>query len=77
MLFHTPHVQHFAESVSDVANAGQVLIDEPTFLQVKDSLSVLGTLNESGYDDKALSKLTHAQLVDKLHNQLVCGSCIR
>eukprot|EP00878_Enallax_costatus_P004317 GHUV01004548.1.p1 GENE.GHUV01004548.1~~GHUV01004548.1.p1 ORF type:complete len:1095 (+),score=312.31 GHUV01004548.1:392-3676(+) len=65
------------EYISDVANAGQVLIDEATFLQVKDSLSVLGTLNENGYDDRALTKLMHAQLVDKLHNQIACGSCIR
>lgn len=66
-----------AECISDVANAGQVLIDEQTFLQIKDSLSVLGTLNESGYDDRMLNKLMHAQLVDKLQHQIACGRCVK
>lgn len=66
-----------AEYISDVANAGQILIDEVTFLHIKDALSVLGTLHEGGYDDRMLSSLMKAQLVDKLQHQVACGRCIK
>lgn len=63
---------HVADLVSDVANGGQILIDEPTFLLVKDSLTVLGTVGESGYDDVLLQQLLQAKVVGKLQQQLAC-----
>lgn len=63
--------------MSDVANGGQVLLDETTFLTVKDSLSVLGTVNESGYDDKMLQQLMHAQVVGKVKQKVGCAACAR
>jgi hypothetical protein len=65
-----------AELVSDVANGGQVLIDEPTFLLVKDSLSLLGTVSEAGYDDRMLQRLTQARVVGRLQQQVACAGCL-
>ncbi|WIA41351.1 hypothetical protein OEZ86_004944 [Tetradesmus obliquus] len=64
------------ELVSDVANGGQVLIDEPTFLLVKDSLSLLGTVSEAGYDDRLLQRLNQARVVGRLQQQVACVSCL-
>jgi hypothetical protein len=63
--------------VCDVANAGQILIDEATFLLVKDSLSALGTVNEGGYDDQMLQELMQSQAIGKLQQQVACGACTR
>jgi hypothetical protein len=60
--------------VSDVANGGQVLIDEPTFLLVKDSLSLLGTVSEAGYDDRMLQRLNQAKVVGRLQQQVACAT---
>jgi hypothetical protein len=65
-----------SELVSDVANGGQVLIDEPTFLLVKDSLSLLGTVSEAGYDDRMLQRLNQAKVVGRLQQQVACASCL-
>jgi hypothetical protein len=65
-----------AELVSDVANGGQVLIDEPTFLLVKDSLSLLGTVSEAGYDDRMLQRLNQARVVGRLQQQVACAGCL-
>jgi hypothetical protein len=65
-----------AELVSDVANGGQVLIDEPTFLLVKDSLSLLGTVSEAGYDDRMLQRLNQARVVGRLQQQVACVRCL-
>jgi hypothetical protein len=65
-----------AELVSDVANGGQVLIDEPTFLLVKDSLSLLGTVSEAGYDDRMLQRLNQARVVGRLQQQVACVGCL-
>lgn len=56
-----------------------MLCDESTFLSIKDSLSVLGTVNEGGYDNDLLQSLMHAQVVGKLQRQMACvGSpCLR
>jgi len=43
VVLFSPVVLH-AELVSDVAAGGQVLMDEATFKIIKDSLSVLGTV---------------------------------
>ncbi|KAF6263274.1 hypothetical protein COO60DRAFT_1671048 [Scenedesmus sp. NREL 46B-D3] len=64
------------ELVSDVADGGQVLIDEPTFLLVKDSLSLLGTVSEAGYDDHMLQRLNQAKVVGRLQQQVACGGCL-
>jgi hypothetical protein len=63
-----------AELVSDVANGGQVLIDEPTFLLVKDSLSLLGTVSEAGYDDRMLQRLNQARVVGRLQQLVACAT---
>ncbi|WIA41730.1 hypothetical protein OEZ86_009073 [Tetradesmus obliquus] len=60
------------ELVSDVANGGQILLDEPTFLLVKDSLTVLGTVNDAGFDDSMLQQLLQAKVVGRLQEQLAC-----
>ncbi|WIA30200.1 hypothetical protein OEZ86_000292, partial [Tetradesmus obliquus] len=66
------------DMVCDVANAGQILMDEPTFLLVKDSLSALGTVNEGGYDDAMLQQLMQSQAIGKLQQQVACGGvCAR
>jgi hypothetical protein len=61
-----------AELVSDVANGGQILLDEPTFLLIKDSLTVLGTVNDAGFDDSMLQQLLQAKVVGRLQEQLAC-----
>jgi hypothetical protein len=61
-----------AELVSDVASGGQILLDEPTFLLIKDSLTVLGTVNDAGFDDSMLQQLLHAKVVGRLQEQLAC-----
>jgi hypothetical protein len=61
--------------VSEVANGGQVLMDENTFKAIKDSLSVLGTVNEAGYDDRQLQQLLHSRVVHRLQHHMLCGSC--
>uniref|UniRef100_A0A383VLE1 Guanylate cyclase domain-containing protein n=1 Tax=Tetradesmus obliquus TaxID=3088 RepID=A0A383VLE1_TETOB len=66
--------QRAKELVSDVANGGQVLIDEPTFLLVKDSLSLLGTVSEAGYDDRLLQRLNQARVVGRLQQQVACAT---
>jgi hypothetical protein len=67
-----------AELLSDVANGGQVLLDEATFTQVKDSLAVLGTVNDGGYDDVLLQSLMRGQVVDKMKRQVACAAmCVR
>jgi hypothetical protein len=58
--------------VSDVANGGQILLDEPTFLLIKDSLTVLGTVSDSGFDDSMLQQLLQAKVVGRLQEQLAC-----
>jgi len=58
-----------------VAAGGQVLMDETTFKIIKDSLSVLGTVNESGYDDSSLQQLKKQQVVGNLQRQVACDSC--
>eukprot|EP00882_Tetradesmus_deserticola_P006586 GHRQ01006933.1.p1 GENE.GHRQ01006933.1~~GHRQ01006933.1.p1 ORF type:complete len:343 (+),score=136.35 GHRQ01006933.1:148-1029(+) len=63
--------------VCDVANAGQVLMDKATFLLIKDSLSVLGTVSEGGYDDQMLQALMHSQAIGQLQQQVACGACAR
>lgn len=66
-----------SELVSDVANGGQVLIDEPTFLLVKDSLSLLGTVSEAGYDDRLLQRLNQARVVGRLQQVACATACSR
>jgi hypothetical protein len=66
-----------ADLVCDVANAGQILMDESTFLLVKDSLSALGTVNEGDYDDQMLQALMQSQAIGKLQQQVACGACTR
>jgi hypothetical protein len=61
--------------VSDVANGGQILVDENTFKAIKDSLSVLGTVNDAGYDDRQLQQLLHSRVVHRLQQQMLCGAC--
>jgi hypothetical protein len=51
-----------------------VLIDEPTFLLVKDSLSLLGTVSEAGYDDRMLQRLNQARVVGRLQQQVACAT---
>lgn len=63
--------------MSEVANGGQVLIDETTFSLIKDALSVLGTVSESGYDDDMLRQLTRAAMVGKLQRHVACQDCYR
>lgn len=63
------------DCVSEVANGGQILLDENTFRAIKDSLSVLGTVNEAGYDDRQLQQLLHTQVVNRLQHHVCCGSC--
>jgi hypothetical protein len=58
-----------------VANGGQVLLDENTFKAIKDSLSVLGTVNEAGYNDRQLQLLLHSRVVHRLQHHMLCGSC--
>lgn len=64
-----------ADYVSDVANGGQILLDEHTFRAIKDSLSVLGTVNEGGYDDRQLQQLLHSRVVSRLQHHMLCGAC--
>lgn len=64
-----------ADYVSDVANGGQILLDENTFKAIKDSLSVLGTVNEAGYDDRQLQQLLHTRVVNRLQHHILCGTC--
>lgn len=64
-----------ADYVSEVANGGQILMDENTFRAIKDSLSVLGTVNESGYDDRQLQQLLHNRVVNRLQHHMSCGTC--
>jgi hypothetical protein len=67
-----------AELLSDVANGGQVLLDETTFSLVKDSLAVLGTVSDSGYDDAMLQALMRGQVVEKMRRQVACAAlCVR
>jgi hypothetical protein len=66
-----------AELVSEVANAGQVLMDEPTFRLVKDSLNMLGMVTESGYDDTALQSMLQSQMMSGIQRQVGCSSCTR
>jgi hypothetical protein len=73
--WHCSSVGCVAELVSDVAAGGQVLMDETTFKIIKDSLSVLGTVNESGYDDSSLQQLKKQQVVGNLQRQVACHSC--
>lgn len=56
-----------------------MLVDESTFVSIKDSLSVLGTVNEHGYDHELLQQLMHAQVVGKLQRQVGCAvsPCLR
>jgi hypothetical protein len=61
--------------VSEAANGGQVLMDEATFKAIKDSLSVLGTVNENGYDDRQLQQLLHSRVVNRLQHHMCCGMC--
>lgn len=68
LLLHTDYV-------SDVANGGQVLMDERTFKLVKHSLSALGTVDENGYNDKQLQQLMHAQVVAKMQCGTGCFRC--
>uniref|UniRef100_A0A383WDG8 Guanylate cyclase domain-containing protein n=1 Tax=Tetradesmus obliquus TaxID=3088 RepID=A0A383WDG8_TETOB len=66
------------ELLSDVANGGQILLDEPTFSLVKDSLAVLGTVNDGGYDDALLQDLMRGQVVEKMKRQVACAAlCVR
>lgn len=64
-----------ADYVSDLANGGQILVDENTFKAIKDSLSVLGTVNEAGYDDRQLQQLLHSRVVNRLQQHMLCGAC--
>jgi hypothetical protein len=67
-----------AELLSDVANGGQILLDEATFSLVKNSLAVLGTVNDSGYDDAMLQALMRGQVVEKMRRQVACAAlCVR
>jgi hypothetical protein len=52
-----------------------VLLDEPTFLAVKDCLSLLGTVTEAGVDDQMVQQLMQAQVVHKLQRHIACRSC--
>jgi hypothetical protein len=40
--------------VSDLGNGGQVLIDGPTFEQIKDRVQDLGAVDHYGYNDRML-----------------------
>jgi hypothetical protein len=60
-----------ADYVSDVANGGQVLIDERTFKLVKHSLSALGTVDENGYNDKQLQQRLQARAAARM--QMACA----
>ena len=67
-----------ADFISDVANGGQVLIDERTFKLVKHSLSALGTVDENGYNEKQLQQMMQARVVARLQRHVACGAgCIR
>ncbi len=81
VLFCTVLYCHYTDCcagiVSEVANGGQVLIDETTFSLIKDALSVLGTVSESGYDDDMLRQLTRAAMVGKLQRHVACQDCYR
>jgi len=64
--------------VSDVANGGQILIDDRTFRLIKHSLSALGTVDENGFNDKQLQQLLQAQVVARLQRHVACGvGCCR
>lgn len=65
-----------ADLVSDVANGGQILMDENTFRLVKDCLSVLGTVTETGFDNKVVQQLMQAQVLGK-HKWHACNACVR
>jgi hypothetical protein len=69
------HLLPAADYVSEVANGGQTLLDEATFKAIKDSLSVLGTVNGSGYDDRQLQQLLHNRVVNRLQHHILCGTC--
>jgi hypothetical protein len=55
-----------------------VLLDEATFSLVKDSLAMLGTVNDGGYDDVLLQALMRGQVVEKMKRQVACAAlCVR
>jgi hypothetical protein len=64
------HLPLPAELLSDVAKGGQILLDEATFGVVKNSLVVLGTVNDSGYGDDMLQALMRGQVVEKMRRQV-------
>lgn len=45
-----------------------MLLDDVTFKCVKDSLSVLGTVTDNGYNDRQLQQLLQAQAMCKVTN---------
>lgn len=59
--------------MSDVANGGQVLLDEHTFRLIKHSLSALGTVDENGYNDKQLQQKLHAKVVARVQ-RVACAA---
>lgn len=64
--------------VSEVANGGQVLLDEQTFKQIKHHLSTLGTVDENGYNHRQLQQRLHAEAVAKMRRRVACGTgCCR
>jgi hypothetical protein len=66
-----------ADDVSDVANGGQVLLDEHTFRLIKHSLSALGTVDENGYNDKQLQQLLHARVMARMQRVACAANCCR
>lgn len=64
--------------VSEVANGGQVLLDEQTFRQIKHHLSTLGTVDENGYNHRQLQQRLHAEVVAKMRRRVAYGTgCCR
>lgn len=60
--------------VSEVANGGQVLLDEQTFKHIKHHLSTLGTVDENGYNHRQLQQRLHAEAVAKMRRRVTCGT---
>jgi hypothetical protein len=63
--------------LSDVANGGQILIDDLTFKQIQPSLAALGCVDGKGYNDKQLQRRLRHPVIDMMQCVACGGGCCR